>query len=224
MSRRVYRQYCGLAKALDVVGERWTMLIVRNLLLGPLRYSDLLNGLPGITTNLLAKRLREMEEAGLIERARSSSTGDASTYRLTPTGTGLEPAVHALGSWGWQWMGTPGRGEFRSFDFLLVALRRRYLGGAGLRAELVADDVPYRITLSPGKAEISRGEASDPEVRIRGPGPRIARLFLEPTPRRRTVPDGLAIEGSLDALWVLLDAFAKDERPREATRVLATAR
>jgi DNA-binding HxlR family transcriptional regulator len=71
MSRRSYAQYCGLAKALDVVGERWTLLVVRNLLLGPLRYSELLRGLPGITTNLLAKRLKEMEEHGLLERIRA---------------------------------------------------------------------------------------------------------------------------------------------------------
>jgi DNA-binding HxlR family transcriptional regulator len=224
MSRRAYRQYCGLAKALDVVGERWTMLIVRNLLLGPLRYSDLLHGLPGITTNLLAKRLREMEDAGLIERARSSSAGDASAYRLTPTGSGLEPAVHALGRWGWQWMGSPGRGEYRSLEFLLVALRRRYLGGVSLRAELLADGVPYRITLTPAKAEISRGDASDPEVRIRGPGQSLARLFLEPTPRRRTAPDGLEIDGPLDSLWTLVHAFARDEESVGATPVQRAAR
>ena len=66
MARRSYDQYCGLARALDVVGERWTLLVIRNLLLGPQRYSDLLRGLPGITTNLLAKRLQEMEAMGLI--------------------------------------------------------------------------------------------------------------------------------------------------------------
>src|SRR5689334_519503 len=104
MDRRSYHQFCGLASALDVVGERWTLLIVRNLLLGPLRYSELLHGLPGITTNLLAKRLREMESHGLIERARSSATDSASAYRLTELGAALEPALHALGSWGWNWM------------------------------------------------------------------------------------------------------------------------
>src|SRR5438128_9807388 len=93
--RRSYRQFCGLAKALDIVGERWTMLVVRNLLLGPQRYSELQRGLPGITTNLLAKRLKEMEAAGLIER-----TADAQGWQLTPFGAGLEPAVHALGRWG----------------------------------------------------------------------------------------------------------------------------
>ena len=118
--RRSYRQFCGLAKALDIVGERWTLLIIRNLLLGQQRYSELIRLLPGITTNLLAKRLKEMEEAGLIDRG---AGGHA--YSLTGYGAGLEPALHALGRWGWQRMKTPARGDFRSFDFLAVALRRR---------------------------------------------------------------------------------------------------
>src|SRR5947207_737252 len=130
MERRSYNQYCGLAKSLDVVGERWTMLVVRNLLLGPLRYSDLLRGLPGITTNLLAKRLKEMEEFGLIERVRGASSDTGFAYRLTELGAALEPVVHALGHWAWQWMDAPKRGELRSIEWLLVALRRRYRGGA----------------------------------------------------------------------------------------------
>src|SRR5215211_7019577 len=135
MTRRSYAQYCGLAKALDVVGERWTLLIVRNLLLGPLRYSDLLRGLPGITTNLLAKRLREMEAAGLLERVRTASAGDASgqAYRLTPLGLALEPAIHALGRWGWGRMqGGPAARDRGDVEWLFVALRRRYKGGDAL--------------------------------------------------------------------------------------------
>ena len=93
MPRRSYDQYCGLARALDVLGERWTLLIVRNLLLGPQRYSELLRGLPGITTNLLAKRLREMEAEGIIDR----TGGATDAYRLTEVGRSLEPAIHALG-------------------------------------------------------------------------------------------------------------------------------
>src|SRR3954469_21479691 len=104
MDRRSYHQYCGLAKALDVVGERWTLLIVRNLLLGSQRYSELLRGLPGITTNLLAKRLQDMEGLGLIERT-GADTGQS--YRLTTLGAQLEPTVHALSCWGWKTMGAP---------------------------------------------------------------------------------------------------------------------
>src|SRR3954471_12739272 len=105
MSRRSYEQYCGLAKALDVVGERWTLLIVRNLLLGPQRYSELLRGLPGITTNLLAKRLQEMEADALIAHGEAGT--DAPASRLTSVGRDLEPAIHALGRWGWGLMGKP---------------------------------------------------------------------------------------------------------------------
>src|SRR3954471_23576444 len=118
MDRRSYNQFCGLARALDIVGERWTLLVVRNLLLGPLRYSELLRGLPGITTNLLAKRLREMEQEGLLERVRASGAGGR-LRRLSAVGAAREPAVHALGSWGWKWMrGGPGAGEHRSFEWL----------------------------------------------------------------------------------------------------------
>src|ERR1051325_2704730 len=99
MDRRSYDQYVGLARALAVVGERWTLLIVRNLLLGSQRYSELLRALPGITTNLLAKRLQDMEELGLLERVGGESSGQA--YRLTTLGLALEPAVHALSRWGW---------------------------------------------------------------------------------------------------------------------------
>src|ERR1051325_9686773 len=124
MSRRSYAQYCGLAKALDVVGERWTLLVVRNLLLGPLRYSELLGGLPGTTTTLLARRLKEMEEHGLLERIRAAGEG-GQAYRLTEVGRALEPAVHPLGRWGWRWVGTPAAGGRRS--------PRRPAGGGGER-------------------------------------------------------------------------------------------
>ena len=210
MERRSYHQYCGIAKALDLVGERWTLLIVRNLLLGGLRYSELLRGLPGITTNLLAKRLREMEELGLIERTRSSAEDGSNAYRLTPEGAGLEPVIHALGRWGWQWLESPKKGEYRSFEFLLVALRRRYRGGATLRAELIADGVPFRVLLAESEVEISRGEVTSPQLRLRGTGAALARLFLEPK-TGSGMPNGIEVEGEAGALRVLLGAFARKE-------------
>jgi len=208
--RRSYEQYCGLAKALDIVGERWTLLVVRNLLLGPLRYSDLLRGLPGITTNLLAKRLREMEEFGMVERIRGASSDAGQVYRLTPLGAGLEPAVHALGNWAWQWMEAPAKHEMRNLEWLLVALRRRYLGGATLRAELVADGVPYRIVLTKTKAEIARGELPSPDLTIRGTGATIASMFLERKPGGK-LPPGLTIDGGSQSLKTLIAAFATSE-------------
>src|SRR5947209_15574377 len=96
---RSYGQYCTFARGLDVVGDRWVLLIVRELLDGPRRYNELLAGLPGIATNLLADRLRQMVEAGVLERR------DGSAYALTPWGEGLRDVVYALGRWARPLMG-----------------------------------------------------------------------------------------------------------------------
>jgi DNA-binding HxlR family transcriptional regulator len=103
-----YDQFCGLAQALDHVGDRWTMLIVRELLIGPRRFTDLEAALPGVATNLLAARLRSLEADGLAVRDPSEMPGSPRRYRLTPDGEGLRPAVMELIRWGGRWM-TPRR-------------------------------------------------------------------------------------------------------------------
>ena len=109
--RRSYDQFCGVARALDQVSERWTLLIVRNLMLGPRRYSDLMAELPGITTNLLAARLRAMEAAGLVAR----QAGPPARYELTPLGAALEPVIVELGRWGAHFMDQPRRRDTTNF-------------------------------------------------------------------------------------------------------------
>jgi len=210
MLRRSYDQYCGVARALDVLGERWTLLIVRNLLLGPQRYSELLRGLPGITTNLLAKRLQDMEAEGLIERGDGAS--DVTAYRLTPSGRDLEPAIHALGRWGWRRMGKPSGRDRRSIEWLFVALRRRYRGDVTLSAELEADGATYHIVLRGPRAEIGRGRAPAADLRIRGKGTEIARLFLDGLPNDPGAA-ALQIDGSTRQLRTLTAAFARGDAP-----------
>src|ERR1700761_9243331 len=100
MTRRDYGQYCGLARALELVGERWTLLIIRELLARPSRYTDLLDDLPGIPTNVLSTRLKELEEAGIVERRIAPAPQRGVVYALTADGQGLEAAVLALGRWG----------------------------------------------------------------------------------------------------------------------------
>src|ERR671926_437910 len=98
---RSYGQYCALAKALDVIGDRWSLLIVRELLLRErCRYTDLREGLPGIATNLLADRLRELERAGNVEREDAPPPVATTLFRLTDRGRALRPALRALGRWG----------------------------------------------------------------------------------------------------------------------------
>src|SRR5213082_2257205 len=98
---RSYRQYCALARALDVVGDRWTLLIVRELLIrGPSRYTDLQYGLPGIATNLLADRLRELEAEGIVTKEDAPPPVATTLFRLTPRGEALDSVLTALGRWG----------------------------------------------------------------------------------------------------------------------------
>jgi DNA-binding HxlR family transcriptional regulator len=98
--KRRYRERSGLAAALDVVGERWTLLLVRQLLRAPMRYGELLDALPGIGTNLLVNRLRDLEAAGVVHRVLAPSPPSAVVYELTDRGRALRPAVDALEAWG----------------------------------------------------------------------------------------------------------------------------
>jgi DNA-binding HxlR family transcriptional regulator len=118
---RSYGQYCGLARALDVVGDRWNLLIVRQLLMAPARYRELLDGLPGVATNLLADRLRDLETAGVVER-RLAGEGNAIVYALTPWGAELREPIEGLIRWSTPLMTRgPGGDRFRA-EWLVVAL------------------------------------------------------------------------------------------------------
>ncbi|MEJ8671712.1 winged helix-turn-helix transcriptional regulator [Streptomyces sp. MS1.AVA.1] len=129
--RRSYDQYCSAARALDVVGDRWTLLIVRELLAGPRRYTDLHADLPGVSTDVLASRLKDMERDGITTRRRLPPPGAAYVYELTSRGRELLPVIQALGEWG-----QPELGERRATDavrahwFALPLLRS--LEGVGL--------------------------------------------------------------------------------------------
>jgi DNA-binding HxlR family transcriptional regulator len=157
---RTYGQYCSVAKALDVVGDRWTLLIIRELILqGPCRYTDLKQGLPGIATNLLSDRLRDLESAGLIRREEAAPT-DA--------GAELEPALRALGDWGIRYMSEPDKeDQFRSHWFAYPIsrfLRDRDPGGAPVSIELRTDGRPAVIEVSGGDVRTRLAGAGQPGV------------------------------------------------------------
>lgn len=189
VERRTYGQFCGLARALDVVGERWTLLIVRNLLAGPLRYGELQSTLPGITTNLLAKRLKEMQAAELIER-------DDVRYRLAARGRALEAAVMALGAWGGRYLEAgPREHDVVEIRWGMVSFKRRYRGTHEGTAQFNIGDRRFVIDYGPDAVEVIEdvGQPDAPReaaLRVRGTLPAFqAWLF------RGKAPRGLSIEG-----------------------------
>ena len=124
-----YGQYCGLARALDIVGDRWNLLVVRQLLPGPARYRELLDGLPGMATNLLADRLRDLEAAGVVER-RLAEKGNAVVYALTPWGAGLRAPIEGLIRWSTPLMARGPEGDHFDAGWLVLALSALFAGRA----------------------------------------------------------------------------------------------
>ncbi len=165
---RAYRQYCGIAKALDVVGGRWSLLIVRELLLGPRRYSELQANLIGVTPNLLADRLRELEAAGVVEPVDAPDGGNRHAWALTEWGRMLEPALLALGSFGARRMTNP-VGHRTNGRWFAVSLQRRYRGGMpDTSVALVIDDEPYTLSITSNRLISSDGLPDNPSLTIKG--------------------------------------------------------
>lgn len=133
MVKHGYQQYCSLATSLDMVGDRWTLLIVFELLMGQQRYSDLLEHLPGIGTNLLAARLKRLQDAGLVEKDTLPPPAASTVYQLTETGLGLRPAVISLAMWGMQFMDPPEPGDVFVRD---VVRRRSLMFGTACEADV----------------------------------------------------------------------------------------
>jgi DNA-binding HxlR family transcriptional regulator len=123
ISSRTYDQFCGIARALDLVGERWALLVVRDLLLGPKRFTDLRRGLPGIGTNILAARLKELERAGVVRRRMLPPPAASAVYELTEYGRALEGPLLAFGRWGALTMGRRNDGQALRSEWLVVALK-----------------------------------------------------------------------------------------------------
>jgi DNA-binding HxlR family transcriptional regulator len=123
VKRRDFGQYCGLARALELVGERWALLIVRNLIVRPRRYTELQTGLAGIPTNVLATRLKELEQAGIVERQIAPAPARGVVYALTDVGKSLEPALLSLARWGATQLGDPQPGDVVTPEGAVLNLR-----------------------------------------------------------------------------------------------------
>jgi DNA-binding HxlR family transcriptional regulator len=206
---RSYGQYCSIAKALDVVGDRWTLLIIRELLIrGGCRYTDLKDGLPGIATNLLSDRIRELESAGLIRREDAPPPVATTLFHLTEAGAELLPVLNAVGRWGTRYMMEPADGdEFRGHWFAFPAsffLHDRDPGGPPLSIELRAADSPAVIEVADGTTHTRLGTAVAPDVLLSGEPRAILALFAGALSPAQAADLGLEIRGDISALERIL--------------------
>ena len=201
---RSYGQYCALAKALDVVGDRWTLLIVRELgVQGPSRYTDLRNGLPGIATNMLADRLREMEEAGIVRREEAPPPIATTLFSLTERGEELMPVLFALGRWGVGLMGERGDDEFRGY-WLKYPLENLFADGSPdqppVTLELHTGDAPVVVETVDGAIRVHPGTADHPDAVVSGDPEVVIGVLRGSVDLRTAKRQGLRVEGDAAAL------------------------
>jgi DNA-binding HxlR family transcriptional regulator/putative sterol carrier protein len=210
--RRSYGQYCALARALDIVGERWTLLLVRELLLGPRRYTDLLDGLPGIGTNLLARRLRDLEQAGIIERQTLPPPADSAVYALTRLGRALEPAVAELARFGAHFLPAPRQEDTFRPRWAVVGMKHTFRAatarGKRRTYQLHLDHEVYRVRVTDGVMHAHQGEADDPDLVIRTRARTLLDLLGGQLSPNEAVANGaLHIEGTMADLEQFVRLF-----------------
>jgi DNA-binding HxlR family transcriptional regulator len=205
---KTYGQFCSVARTLDAVGDRWALLVVRELLLGPCRYTDLLAGLPGIGTNVLSTRLRQLEDAGVVERRRAPAPAPAVLYELTDDGRGLREVIGALSRWGASRLTHPAADEAvepRWFVLLLASAVDAGHLDEGSTFELDVDGQSFTLVVDGDRLVLGRGpvDAASPSATLTGP---LADFFAaakgDPDAARR-----IAVRGDGPAGRTLLDAL-----------------
>lgn len=214
--RRGYGDPCGIARGLDIMGTRWALLVVRELLLGPKRFGDLRAGLPGASAETLAQRLRQLEEEGVVDRTTLPPPASARVYELTPWGYDLRPVVLALGRWGSHAPFPPGDAAL-SPDAMMLALPTMFdpqrADGLDATHEVRLDEHVFQARVTGGELELSRGPADDPAAVITTDTATLPELLwrdltLEEAERTDTV----VIEGSRRAARRFLRLFSAPVR------------
>lgn len=211
MATRTYGQFCGLARAMELVGERWGLLVVRDLVLGPKRFTDLRRGLPRIPTNILSARLKELEAAGIVHRRLLPRPAAGIVYELTEYGQELEDIVLRLGLWGARSLGKARPEDIVTTDSLILALRATFLPEAAraLRAsyELRLGEIVVHARIDHGTLEAGEGAMPDADLVIET-GPAIKALLAgELSPGEAVESGSVRISGNHDLLARFVEVF-----------------
>jgi DNA-binding HxlR family transcriptional regulator/putative sterol carrier protein len=215
---RTYGDRCGAARALDLVGERWALLVVRELLLGPKRFTDLRAGLPHVSPDVLSQRLQELERSGIVRRRKLAPPAGSSVYELTDWGRELGPVVIELGRWGSR-APFPDGETYLGADSIVLALRTFFSPSAadGLEAgyQLRLGEHRFHARVADGRLEVARGEAPEPDATIEADPGTLAELLWH----GRRLPEALRsgdieIDGDRRAVARFLRAFPLREPVR----------
>lgn len=229
MSEFRYAQFCPLARAAELLGERWTLLVLRELMVGPQRFSDLRRRLPGVSSSVLAERLERLERRGIVRRGQLPPPAASAVYELDAAGEALLPVVAELLRWGTRWLLPPVPGDHFEPDWVVVALRAFAAPGPTppwrfelqLRGE-PEPDAFVTVAGGPGGTRVALGRAEDAAVRVRLPAQLALGLMaglVDPAAARAA--GTLAVEGGPDAALALADfprLFAVDMGARTPAR------
>jgi DNA-binding HxlR family transcriptional regulator/putative sterol carrier protein len=213
-TRRTYGDGCAIAHGLDLVGERWALLVVRELLLGPKRFTDLKRGLPNASPNVISERLRELERAGIVKREKLPPPASLRVYALTDWGRELEETVVSLGRWAAR---SPSPSEAPvGLDSIVLALRTLFDPGAakGLQAsyELKLGEDRFRIDVSGDEIEVARGEADQADATIDTDPDTMTAVLWRGRPLAEAQRAGdLRVEGDLAAVERFVSLFPMPE-------------
>ena len=206
-------QYCSVAHALDLVGERWALLIVRELILGPKRFRELHEGLPGVSTNVLSNRLKELETTGVIRRRLLPRPASGAVYELTEYGRELEDIVVALGRWGAK--SIEARSAEQAFKpewfaiALLGAFRPELARGVRATYELRLDGAVFHLRIDQGRLEHGRGPANDADLVVETDSESLFALLMEKISAGDAVAAGIVkLDGGSDELKKMIELFA----------------
>jgi DNA-binding HxlR family transcriptional regulator/putative sterol carrier protein len=209
---RSYNQYCGVARALDLVGERWALLVVRDLVLGPKRFTDLQSSLPGIGTNVLSTRLRELEASGVVERRALPPPAASIVYELTAYGREIEPALLALGRWGATSLGRRDPEQQLRSGWVGVAMRAFADGeaapGLSCTSELRLDHGVFHARVEDGQVVVVDGPAPSPDVVVETTAEVLLGMLVGAIAVPAAVAAGAAtVEGEVSLFERITDVF-----------------
>jgi DNA-binding HxlR family transcriptional regulator len=211
MTTRSYNQYCGLAYALDIIGERWTILIVRELMAGPRRFKDLMGGLPDISTNLLSERLKNLEQEGILIRRVLPPPAGSTVYELTALGQSLEKSLLELGRWGAQFVPPTCEGihllHLGSYALThKTFFRPERAQGVNETYELHIDNEVLHVQIQEGEIHVQQGEAYKADLILHTEMPVYMGLLAGKIQPDEAIAEGLiGIEGDVCALRRFLD-------------------